>query len=177
MSGPGDDATGISPRSPAAKQAWKQTNDEMAALADERRADGWEVVTATAVHTDPIGRDQGSDDRFGLVHVIPDNHADDVADAFERGEFARFEAYRNDVGDDVFLVTELLDEEHELAVLIASAYDVRRAGAMVATAREEGVLYTHAKTLDGTPLGAVRHEAWQPLVPDSDADGADAEDS
>lgn len=172
MSGSGDDATGLRERSNAVSQAWKQTNEEMRALAEQRREAGWEVVTATAVHTDPVGIEQGTDDRFGLVSIVPDNHADAVDDAFERGDFTRFEAYRNEVEGDAFLVTELLDPERELAVLLASSYDLRRARAMIESARDEGVLYTHAKTLDGTHLGSVRHEEWRPLVPDPDGGAA-----
>lgn len=123
------------------------------------------------MHTDAVGAEQGSDDRFGLVHVIPDNHADAVTDAFEPGEFTRFKAYRNEVDGDAFLATELLDPKRELALVVASSYDLRRADPMLQSARDEGALYTHAKTLDGTHLGSVRHAEWEPLVPASDGDG------
>lgn len=161
----GDDASAVRTGSDASSAAWKRTVEDMRSLAEGRREDGWEVVDVPAVHTDAVGRGQ-DDERFGLVHVIADNHADDVRDAFERGDFVRFEAYRNETAGEVFLVTELLDPERSLALLIASAYDRRRVGPMVRSATNAGVCYTHAKTLDGTPLGRVRHEEWAPLVPD-----------
>lgn len=165
--GPVDEVEEFETTGSVAKDAWMRTIEDMKALADERRERGWDVVAIPAGDTAPVSRDAGGDDRFGIVHVIADNHADDFSEAFERGTFPRYEAYRNEVSGYVYLVTELLDPETETAILLAGQYRLRRASGMVATAREEGVLYTHVQTLDGTPLGTFRHDEFEPLVPDA----------
>lgn len=147
------------------KKGWAQTNEEMQLLADERRSDGFEVVTATTLHTDTVTPDMGEDpERFGFVHVVPDNHADEVAEVLSTLDVTRYEAYRSTVGENAFLVVELLDESASRALLFASYYDPTEATAMVATARERGVLFTHLKRIDGTHLGTIRHEAIEPLL-------------
>lgn len=149
----------------ARKEGWKQTNEEMHLLADERRADGFDVVTVTTVHTDTVTPDMGDDtERFGFVHVVPDNHADAVVDALDDLDVTRYEAYRSTVDNNAFLVVELLDESASRALLFASYYDPTEATAMIDAARERGVLYTHLKRIDGTHLGTIRHEAFEPLI-------------
>jgi hypothetical protein len=171
-----DDATGISPTSDAEREAWKLTNEDMEAIANERRAEGWDVTTATAVHTNPANKDQGETDRFGFVYILPGNHADDFAAAYERadGDFADFVVYRREINISAFLVTELLDPETKTAIVVAGHYDRRRAGGLVKNSIDEGEIYTHAQTLDGTHLGTVRHEEFDPFFPSDDeaTDGA-----
>lgn len=150
----------------ATKEAWIQTNEDMTALAEQRREQGWNTVAIPAAHTAPMARDVGNDDRFGIVHVIPGNYAEAFSDAFEGREFPRYEAYRNEVENAVFLVTELLDPETSTAVLLAGQYELQNASGMVNAAETEGCLYTHVETLDGTPLGSFRHAEYEPLIPD-----------
>ncbi|QSW98037.1 DUF7529 family protein [Haloterrigena alkaliphila] len=166
MSRIGDDGTVEPGTTSATKQAWVQTNEDMTALAEQRRDEGWETVAIPAAHTAPLSRDAGRDDRFGIVHVIPGNHADAFADAFENREFPRYEAYRNEVGQAVFFVTELLDPETSTAILLAGQYEFQNAPGMVNAAEAEGCLYTHVETLDGTILGSFRHDEYKPLIPD-----------
>lgn len=147
------------------KEGWKRTNEDMKLIAEERRDEGWDVVAVPAVHTDTVSPDMGEDsDRFGFVHVIADNHADDVADTLASASFDRYEAYRSVEGDQAFLVVELLDDGAETALLIASHYDRNEAEGMIAATRERDVLFTHLKRLDGTHLGTVRHEEYEPLL-------------
>lgn len=160
-----DDTTGVRKRSKAVKEAWSRTNEEMEAIAEQRREDGWNVVSLPAAHTSPVSKSQGKDDRFGLVHVIPNNHVESFSEAFEQGEFPKYEAYRNEIDGFVYLVTELIDPESETIILVASQYDLQLTRGMVTTARNEGALYSHFKTIDGTVLGSVRHEKVEPLVP------------
>lgn len=142
------------------------TNEDMEAIAEERREEGWEVVSMPAVHTSPVSRDMGEDpERFGIVHILPDNYADEFAAAYERGSFPEYLAYRNEIENSAFLVTELIDPDSETIILLASRYDLRHAEAMVHSAIDEGELYTHVRTLDGTRLGSFRHEEFGALVP------------
>jgi len=167
-----DNAAGMAPTSDAEREAWRLTNEDMEAVATERRREGYDVTTATAVHTNPVARSHGDDDRFGLVYILPDNHADDFRAAYERadGEFPDFVAYRREVNISSFLVTELLDQETETAIVVAGHFDARRVGGLAKSAIEADAMYTHAETLDGTHLGSVRHEEYEPFLPAGEAD-------
>lgn len=154
--------------SPGAGEAWSKTNEERKAIAEERRADGWEVASMPAVHTSPVSKDQGDDDRFGLVHIIPDNYADEFAAAYDRGSFPEYLAYRNEIHNSAFLVTEHMDPDSRTVIVIASHYDLRLAAGMIRSAKREGVLHTYVKTVDGTELGSFTHEEYEPLIPTSD---------
>lgn len=170
MSQPPDDAR-IRERSGAVNEAWERTIEETELIADERRKQGWEAVTIPTLHTSPTGEPRGAEDRPGLVHVVPDNHAEAFADAFEAGEFPEFEVYRNEVEGNVFVVTELVDPETETVILIRGRYDVSLAKGMIAAATRKGAIYTHVKTIDDTLLGSVRHELIAPFVPELEHDG------
>ncbi|ADD06045.1 uncharacterized protein Nmag_2485 [Natrialba magadii ATCC 43099] len=153
----------------AIKDAWAQTTEELEILAEQRREQGWDTVAIPAIQTAAVSRDAGPkhNERFGIVFVVPDNHADAFSDAFDRGEFPRFEAYRNEVSGAVFLVVEYLDPESETAILLAGQYERRHVAGMLAATEDEGVLFTHAKTLNGTVLGSFEHKDYAPLVPET----------
>ncbi|WP_246999159.1 DUF7529 family protein [Halosolutus gelatinilyticus] len=145
-------------------EAWKRTLEDMEVIAEDRRDDGWEVVTIVAAHTDTVSRDMGEDDKFGLVHVVPGNYADRFTDVYDSDEFTEYLAYGTDVEGFMYVVTELIDPENERSILIASRYDMMLAGGMIASVEDEGVLYTHLKKIDGTILGTFEHEEYEPLI-------------
>jgi hypothetical protein len=150
------------------KNAWQRTLDDMEALAEELREDGWDVVTIPAGHTAPENPDAGETDRWGLVHVIPGNKAEPFGEAVEANEFPRFEVYQQEVDGRVFLVTALEDPDSETAILIAGNFEMRHAPGLVNTAQDEGHMYTHVQKLDKTVLGTFRHEDYEPFFPDPD---------
>ncbi|MFC7239274.1 hypothetical protein ACFQS4_13735 [Saliphagus sp. GCM10025317] len=166
MPKPDDDSVGIRARTPAASQAWKRTLEDMQAIAEERRSEGWEMTTLPAIQTSVLSKADGSEDRFGLIHVLADNHADTFRAAYEKGSFPRSEAYRNTVDGFVYLVTELLDPDSETGILIASQYDLHLARGMIASAIDEGELQTRVKLIDGTELAMATHEDVGAFVPD-----------
>lgn len=170
MSQPPDDAR-IRQRSAAVNEAWEQTIEETELIAEDRRERGWEAITIPAAHTSPAGEPRDAEEQPGLVHIVPDNHADAFADAFESGTFPEFEVYRNEVEGNVFLVTELVDPETETVVLIRGRYDFSLAEGMISAAMETGAIYTHVKTIDGTLLGSIRHELVTPFVPGLEHEG------
>lgn len=177
MSGSGNESMDPEPTSRAVKQAWALTLEDMEAIAEERRAEGWDVVATQSVHTTPVSKSMGADpERFGLVHVVPGNHAEAFAEAADRGEFDEYLAYRNEVEGSVFLVTELVDADTETILLVASHYYRHRADGMIQSVLEEGAIYTIARTLDGTELGRFRHEEWEPFVPLPERAGDDEGD-
>lgn len=166
-----DDADDTDPRTERLKdpqgahsEAWKRTLEEMEAIAADRRDDDWDVVTVMAAHTNAVSRDMGDDSDFGLFHIIPNNHADRFVDAWDADAFTEYLAYGKEVQKYMYLVTEFIDPEDERSILIASRYDTMLASGMVAAATDEGVLYTHVKTIDGTILGTFEHEEYGPLL-------------
>ena len=167
--GPGDDepdyAEQIAASAEVHKNAWQETLDDMQALAEEREAEGWDVLSIAAGHTAPTNPDAGATDRFGFVHVIPDNKAEPFAETVETGKFPKYRVFRNEMQGRIFMVTELLDPDSETAILIASNFEIRHAPGMVKNALQEGVMYTHVQTLDKTHLGSFRHDDVEKFFP------------
>lgn len=145
-------------------EAWQNTLDQTATLAEKRRGEGWDVLDVAAFHADPVSPSMGDDrERFGIVHVIPDNHADELVEYFDENEFSEFQVYGRTVGTYRFQITELLDPDSQSAVLLAAAYEQHRAEGLRTAAQERGVMYTRAKTIDGTSLGVVKHQEYEPF--------------
>ncbi len=136
--------------------AWERTIDEMERLAAERETEGWETVTITAADTAPTPPEVG-DDRYGLIYTVGDDVADDFRAVHEAG-FDRYEVYRRELGDRLFLVTELLSGPSRTAVFVAGTVDRTLAEDLIAAAAARDEMYTHLQTLDWTRLGSVRHE-------------------
>lgn len=145
-------------------EAWKRTLKEMEAIAEDRRADDWGVVTVMAAHTDTVSIDMGDHDDFGLMHIIPNNHVEDFESTYDPDEFTEYLVYGTDIEGYMYVVTELIDPDEKRSILIASQYDMTRAQGMVESAEKEGVLYTHVKKIDGEILGTFAHEEYDPLV-------------
>lgn len=188
----GDDADyadRIAATADAKRDAWQRTVDEMRAIAEELDADGWTVTTAGADHTAPEPPDAGPEGRYGLVHVVPSNVAEDVRDALARaaGEdapdaldapegagreldaFGRYEVFRKEVGNDVFQVTVLFDDDTETALILAGNYELTHAEGLLRAAVERDAVYTHVQTLDGTTVASFRHEDPSLFFPNAEA--------
>lgn len=151
------------------KDAWKDTLEDMEALAAERRADGYDVTAIAAADAGPIGRDTTADEgEFGMEFVIPDNRIDDFVDAFEAGEYPEYDVFRAEVAADAFLVEELRDPDAERVILLAGAYPLKDVTTCAYAARKEDRMYTYVRTLDGTRYGAFRHEGYQKFFPRAD---------
>ncbi|MFC7071943.1 hypothetical protein ACFQJ7_03515 [Halovenus rubra] len=146
------------------EQAWQAVLEEMEVLATDRKNDGWETHTVIAAHTDAVSKDMGQHDRFGLHHIVPNNHADVISDIYDESEFSEFLAYGKPIESFVFLVTEFIDPDRQRSIFVACSYDPTRGKGMVENGEEYGCLNTYFKTIDGTILGKFTHERWEPLV-------------
>lgn len=147
-------------------EAWGQTLDEMYAMANDLREDGWTVVAIPTAHTDPIAPEHGPDpDRFGLVHVIPGNYQDEFVDLYEPERFTSYEVYQREIDQAIYQVTALYDTDTRSAILLGVYYERARANELFQAVPEEGVMFTHCKKLDGTPLGTFRHDDYEPMIP------------
>ncbi len=163
-----DDADRLSVGVDAFKDAWAATLDDMEALAEEYEENGWHTLTIAAGDTAPEPPDAGDEDRFGLIYVIPDNDAEAFEEAVADGEFPRYDVFRNESDGRVFLVTVLADPETSTAIFIAGSFERRHSPALVNTVMEEGEMYTHVQTLDGTQIGSFRHDDPEKFFPETE---------
>lgn len=163
-----DDAERLVAHAERNKEAWGRTLEEMEALAAEREADGWDVVTVAAGHTAPESRDAGDTDRYGLVYVAPGNRARPFYEAYDRGDYPRYEVYRGETETRIFLVTELIDPDVETAILLAGNFRRLDARGLIRTVRETERMYTHVQKLDGTHLGSFEHADHEKFFPATD---------
>lgn len=164
------------------KAAWSQTISDMKALAEEREDDGWSTVTIVAGDTGTRGLDSNADledddVRYGIIHVIPDNKAEEFVEAFRPDGFPVYDVYRAEIEGRVFFVTELRDPESETVIFIAGNFLRHYAQPLVEAAVEHGKLYTHVQTLDTTHLGSFEHEGYGKFFPEADRVVAENEGS
>ena len=148
----------------AHSEAWGQTLEELQLLADDRREDGWEAETIVAAHTDTVSRDMKDHDRYGLMHIIPNNHAEVFEEYYEDGAFTDYLLYANHLEAFVYAVIEWIDPENERSIFMAARYDMSRAKGMIESAYDEGVLYSYVKTVDGTILARFPYEEFEAFI-------------
>ena len=149
-----------------AKDAWERTLDDMDRTAEELENEGWDVLAVPAGSTAAEPPEDGPKGRFGFVHVVPGNFADEFREFVAAGEFPRFDVYRKEVEGHVYFVTALFAPEVNKAILIAGTYELRAAGPLYETAMGENEIYTHVQKLDQTTLGSFRHDAIEKFFPD-----------
>jgi len=150
----------------ARSEAWKQTVEEMRALADERRENGWDAVTIPGIHLSILTPEVGDPDEFGFEYVIPDNFTDEFVDAFDPAAVARYQVYRTIANRNVFQVLELLQPETETVIMLAGMYELRHAGKIRGPAERDEKINTIVRTIDDTRLGVLEHGDYEPLVPE-----------
>lgn len=148
--------------------AWSRTLREANEMAEDLRADDWEVVTVRAGHVAPVAPDHGETDRFGLVYVAPDGVAESLPAAVDGAEFDRSTAFRRRVGTDLFLLTRVEATDARVAVLLVGAVDLSRpeASDLASVARDRGHLRSHVELLDGTHLATFRHDHPADFLPE-----------
>jgi len=151
-------------------QAWEQTIEETEILADERREDGWETTIVMSPHTDTVSRDMNDHDRFGLMHVLPNNYAEDFREAFDEEAFTEYLVYGSAIEGVMYVAIELIDPEGERSILVPCKYDMTTAEGLTKSALDEGALYSYFKLISGEILGRFRYDDFEPLV--SPPDGA-----
>lgn len=156
----------ISTHADTHRQAWSRTLTDMKGLAADLEEDGWNAIAIAAGHTAPNPPDAGDTSRWGFVHVIPGNYADEFSEAFEAGEFPQYQVFQKDVDGRVFMVTQFLDPGTETAILIAGSYEMRHAPGLVKTAQREEEMYTHVQKLDKTVLGTFKHDEYERFFPE-----------
>lgn len=156
----------IAANADAIREAWKATLEDMEAMADARREDGWDAVTCMAMDTAPTNPDAGDRDDFGLVFVLPGNMADDFEAAYDEGGFPKYEVYRAADEGNAYVVVEYIDPASETVLFVAGQYELRHAPGMVQAARRNEEMYTYVQRLDKTRVGAFKHDSVDKFVPE-----------
>ncbi len=146
------------------KEAWAQTLEEMSALAEDRREDGWDVYTLRASQTDPVTRDMRDHDRFGLMHILPKSDWQTITELYDEDEFTEYLVYGSKVSQRLFGVIEFIDPNRKRSIMLANSYALSRTRGLDANAEEAGVLYSYFKKIDGTIIGSFEHEEYEPLL-------------
>lgn len=159
----------VAGKSDLMKNAWEDTLEDMEALAEEHRAEGFDVAVMPAVDAGPIGRDTNNPDgEFGVEFVIADNYVEEFRDAFEAGDYPTYDVYRAEVENELFLVVELVDQDAEHVILLAGAFPLRDTPMAAFAARDEGETYTFVRTMDGERHGAFKHDGYRKFFPRAD---------
>jgi len=157
---------GVTDSTQSGGNAWQRTLGSATEMAEELRAEGWEVVTVRAGHVAPEPPEAGDTGRFGYVYLAQGEIAEQFRDAIAEGGFESYEVFASREGSDLFLLTRVLDPDRGLAVLLVGAVDLTQADDLARAARERGEMYSHVVLLDGTHLGSFRHDAPSVLLPE-----------
>ncbi|WP_123624366.1 hypothetical protein [Halorubrum sp. CSM-61] len=152
--------------------AWEQTLEETDMLAEDRREDGWEATVVMVPHTDTVSRDMKEHDRFGLMHVVPNNYADAFVEAYDEEAYTEYLVYGDAIDGVMYVAIELIDPEEERSIFVPCKYDMTTSEGMTQSALDEGALYSHFKTISGEILGRFRYEEFEPLVAPPNEDAA-----
>lgn len=159
---------GPTPMGQQHKLAWEHTLEDMEAIAEQRRNEGFDAGAIPAAHTAVVTRNDGEDeDRFGVSFLLPDNHVDTFTALYGEHQVTKYNVYRNVVENHVYVVVELLAPEAQAAVLVAGQYELRRSRALESDARDEGYLNTYYRRIDDTTLGVVRHDEFEKFLPEA----------
>lgn len=169
--------TGVRPQTPPEKQAWKATNEDMEAIAEERREEGWEVISMPSLHVNPMNREDEPDELSGLAFIIPNNHADDFEEAYEKGEFPEYLVYRREVKQSAFLVLELIDPDSDTIILVAGRYDLQHARNAIPAIIEQKEIEVVMQTIDGSEFASFRFDDYGAFLPTEDDYDDEAEDA
>jgi hypothetical protein len=163
-----DYAERMSGQADARKNAWKQTLQDMRITGKERREEGWTVLEIGAGDTAPLSRDAGDTEKFGISYVIPGNKREEFLDVYDETAYDDVNVYQAMAGGNVFILTEVRDTDSRDAILLAGSYEARHADGCVRAALDEGKMYTHVRTLDGTFLGSFEHDDVGAFFPNPD---------
>lgn len=149
-------------RAPAnvAKDAWERTLTDLDQLATELEADGWTTLAIPAGVASLKTPNIGDSDRFGFIHVVPGNYADEFTNHFADCTFTAYDVFRNELEREVYFVTVLYDTDTQKAVLVAAAYRKAAEKRLWDVAQEHDTVYTHLQRLDGTHLCSIKHEEF-----------------
>lgn len=145
---------------------WERTVEELTALTAELEADGWETYSFQVPHAAPSPPDMSEFDDPGLVFVVADNDAADLADAVESASFEEYEVFRRTAGDRLYMVARYRAPDTRQAVCFAASYRLQYVGGLAQAAARAGGIQTRFKRIDGSVVAAFEHEEFEQFLPE-----------
>lgn len=147
--------------SPVAKDAWERTLKDAERTAEDLADDGWTTLTVPTGAVTVKSPSAGDTNRFGFIHIVPGNYADEYDETFSDGNYTSYDVFRKEIEREVYFITVLYAPDSRKAVLLAGAFLSGQQDKLKEVAAEEGEVYTHLQRLDGTHLSSVKHEQFE----------------
>lgn len=137
---------------------WEATLESANELASTLRTRGYQVQIIRAGHVTPEPPSYGDSDKFGLVYFVGDSNTVPLQTIVEEADFTEYTVFNRQVGEDLYLLTQITDADNQLAVLLVGAVDLTRAEPLMAAVQEQGELYSYVQLIDGTVVSRFQHE-------------------
>lgn len=137
----------------AVADRWDDLLEDARATAAEYREDGWDVLVLHPGDVTPL-----TDDPFGLDVLAPDNEFEELRTVVDGTDFDRTSVYTADDGGVRFYVTVVESTAETTAVVVPSFLVRTEQPPLQRKAEDEGVMYTHVRTLSADERVTFRHE-------------------
>jgi hypothetical protein len=147
------------------REGWQRTIEDTRAMAANRKDAGYETLVLFSQDTSPVAPDAGDSEKWGLTYLVDGDTAEEFEAFRDRAEFDETAVYQAGTAGTIFVVTECLDHDAELALLVAGAFRRREAVDLVHAAVERGEMHTHVRLLDGIIVGSVSHDDADSFFP------------
>lgn len=144
---------------------WAAFLEEMDVLAETLENNDWKTITMVAGDAAPVTPESNRTDHHGYAYVVPGNAASEFEEVFNPDSFNQTEVYHATTETHLYLLTVVKDPPTATAVLIAGALERTKLGACKQLAQKTGTLYTDLFRVDGSHLGAFKHEDPEPFFP------------
>lgn len=132
---------------------WDRLLDDTRATAEEYRDRGWDVLV---LHTADATILDG--ESFGLDVLVPDNEYDDLLALTEEASFDASRAFHTEESGVRFLLVVVEAAGTEQAVAIPAYVPVADEPPLRQRAEDEGLLYTHVRSLSSDSRVTFTHE-------------------
>lgn len=146
-------------------EGWKQTVEDMRAMAADRDRRGYETLAIPSANTAPVAPSPG-DDRLGFSHLVDRSDGRAFVEHYEGRDFTETGVYQVADSGHVFLVTEHIDLDAETVIYLAGTFRVADAVDLVRAATDRGRLSTYVRKLDRTVLGTFEHDDVTAFFPE-----------
>lgn len=132
---------------------WTQVVDKMEEMADRYRDDGWRVLEVHPGDVVPLSPDDDPE-RWGLDAVVPDDEITALQKLLEADEstLTEWDIYREEVGDVVYILVAVRDDEQKRIVFIPLYYRTTDAVDMAQAARRQDHIQIHLRPLSLNPV-------------------------
>lgn len=136
---------------------WEATLESANELASTLRTRGYHVQVIRAGHVTPEPPSYGDSDRFGLVYLVGDSNTDPLQTIVDKADFTEYKVFNRQVGEELYLLTQIIDTDNQLAVLLVGTVNLTRAEPLMTAVQNRGELYSYIQLVDGTVVSRFQH--------------------